>query len=221
MSTATDTSLAFGRILNSETLKALGRAALASLVVGTIWASPIQAQHQHSPPDSVQSSTEVPEDVPLEAPGHSIFGAVQEVIRELESRPDTDWSNVNVERLRQHLLDMHRVAQKVTVNKTAPIENGVRLVVQPKTPAARESLRRVLSAHPAMLNEETGWSMKTTSSDKGFIITTTDPNGGQDTQKIRALGYVGLLSHGAHHQKHHWMIVRGKHPHHDRASSTH
>ncbi|MFB6098071.1 MAG: hypothetical protein ABEK84_02970 [Salinibacter sp.] len=199
-----------------ETIEtAVARLVVATLVAGGLFAlrgSIARAQHRHGPTDTVQTNRSPDQKTPLRAPGHSIFGAVQEVIRELESRPDTDWSDVNLERLRQHLLDMHRVAQKVAVEAATPIDGGVRLTVRPTTSAARASLRRVLSAHPAMLKAEAGWSMETTATDDGVIITTTDPEG-QDAAKIRALGYIGLLSYGAHHQRHHWMIVRGEHPH--------
>lgn len=31
-----------------------------------------------------------------------------------------------------------------------------------------------------------------------------------DIEKIRGLGYIGLLTYGAHHQQHHWMIATGE-----------
>jgi carbohydrate-selective porin OprB len=98
------------------------------------------------------------------------------------------------------------------VEDQVPIENGVRLRVRPTTEAARASLGRVLDAHPHMLRQETGWSMAVEETDGAYVLRTTtdDP---ADTAKIRALGYMGLLAYGQHHQRHHWHLVKGKHPH--------
>ncbi len=38
-------------------------------------------------------------------PGQDAFGAIQEIVRVLESDPKTDWSKVDLEALRQHLGD--------------------------------------------------------------------------------------------------------------------
>jgi hypothetical protein len=150
--------------------------------------------------------------VPLHAPGHAIFGTVQEAIRALEADSTTDWSQVDVEALRQHLIDMHHVALHVAVEERTPIEGGVRLVVRPTNDAAAAALQRVLSAHPAMLQQETGWQMDVNAEGDRFALRITDPSGGA-VNKIRALGYMGVLAYGAHHQHHHWMMVRGHAPH--------
>lgn len=148
----------------------------------------------------------------LQEPGQAVFGTVQEAIRALEADSTTDWSQVDVDRLRQHLFDMHHVAVNVTVEQKAPVENGVQIRVRPTKEAARASLDRVLSAHPHMLKQETGWTMQVKEQDDAYIlrVTTDDPS---ETDKIRALGYMGLLAYGQHHQRHHWHLVGGKHPH--------
>jgi len=48
-------------------------------------------------------------------PGQDAFGAIQEVVRILEADPATDWSKVNLERLRQHLIDMNEVTLRASV----------------------------------------------------------------------------------------------------------
>jgi hypothetical protein len=40
-------------------------------------------------------------------PGQDSFGAIQEIVRILEADPNTDWSKVDLEALRQHLIDMN------------------------------------------------------------------------------------------------------------------
>jgi hypothetical protein len=56
-------------------------------------------------------------------PGQDAFGAIQEVVRILEADPNTDWSKVNLEALRQHLIDMNEVTLKAKAVVKA-IEGG-------------------------------------------------------------------------------------------------
>ena len=42
--------------------------------------------------------------------GQSAMAVLSDVIKQLQSNPDTDWSQVNIEALRQHLIDMDRIA---------------------------------------------------------------------------------------------------------------
>ena len=144
--------------------------------------------------------------------GNSIFATVQEVIRRLQQDPDTDWSKVDLEGLRQHLLDMKDIAENVEVVDQRRMPNGVTLVVAPLTTRADEALERVLSAHPEQLRRETGWEMIVGRQGDQFRITTTseDPD---DTAIINGLGYIGLMAYGNHHQAHHWAMGSGKNPH--------
>src|SRR4051812_7008429 len=41
--------------------------------------------------------------------GQDAFGAIQEIVLMLEADPKTDWSKVDLEALRQHLIDMNEV----------------------------------------------------------------------------------------------------------------
>jgi hypothetical protein len=42
-------------------------------------------------------------------PGQSAFAAIQEIVGILDADPKTDWSKVDIEALRQHLIDMNNV----------------------------------------------------------------------------------------------------------------
>ena len=148
------------------------------------------------------------ESVPIHMSGNEIFGAIQEVIGKLEADPSTDWSNVDLESLRQHLLDMKAFTEEVTVVSQEPYENGIEIKVQPETERAVNSLKRVFQMHPAMLKKEKGWDMETTEEDSTWTITVTTTKA-SEIEKIRALGYIGILAEGAHHQLHHWMIATG------------
>src|SRR5690348_4894459 len=55
-----------------------------------------------------------PAGVPVQ-PGQAAFGAAQEIVRMLLADPGTDWSKVNVDALRQHLIDMNEVVMRAKV----------------------------------------------------------------------------------------------------------
>lgn len=182
---------------------------LATGLVGAPLDARAQAPHDmHVAADSSAHSG----DLPLQAPGQSIFGTVQEAIRTLEADSTTDWSEVDVAALHRHLKDMQRVALDVTVETQESIENGIRLRVRPETKSARRSLERVLDAHPHMLKQEAGWTMDVEEDSGAYVLHTTTKDEA-DVEKIRALGYMGLLAYGQHHQRHHWHLVRGQQPH--------
>lgn len=146
---------------------------------------------------------------PLSMPGNEIFGTIQEVISKLQADPSTDWSKVDLEALRQHLLDMKAFTEEVSVISQNPVENGVEIKVKPETTRAAEALTRVFHMHPAMLKKEKGWDMTTKKEgDEWNIIVTT--SNASEVEKVRALGYIGMLAEGAHHQMHHWMIATGQ-----------
>src|SRR6266849_1349046 len=60
----------------------------------------------------------------LVSPGQDAFGAMAEVVRILEADPATDWSKVDMERLRQHLIDMNEVVLRASV-KATPVPGGL------------------------------------------------------------------------------------------------
>ena len=149
---------------------------------------------------------------PLTMPGNMLFGTIQEVIRQLEADTNTDWTKVDLEALRQHLIDMHHFTMNVEVVSKSPIADGVKIVIEPTVPEATPSLQRALQAHPPMLRMEKGWTMDVTENGDQFTleVTTGDPG---EIAKVRGLGYIGLMATGAHHTKHHWSIARGMNPH--------
>ena len=146
----------------------------------------------------------------LTMPGQDAFGAIQEVVRVLEADPKTDWSKVDLEALRQHLIDMNDVTLQANA-ATKPIEGGVEIAVtgSGRTLAA---IQRMVPAHAAEINGLHGWSVKTASLTDGVMLTVTssDP---KEVQHIRGLGFIGILVSGSHHQPHHMAMAKGEFPH--------
>ncbi len=160
---------------------------------------------KHEPRASVSSPH-------LTEPGNDIFGTIQEVIAKLNADPNTDWRKVDVEALRQHLLDMRDIAVHADVVSQEPIPQGLKIVVKPTTARADQAMERVFAAHPRQLKREAGWEMAVEHQDKGYVVRATTEDR-EEISKIRGLGYIGLMAYGAHHQAHHWAIATGKHPH--------
>jgi hypothetical protein len=150
---------------------------------------------------------------PLTEAGNDAFGTIQEAIRALEADPNTDWTKVNLEALRAHLVDMNNMTLNVTPLTQKAIADGIEISVLPNSARAAASLERVFAAHPAQLEAETGWKMSVSKNRRNYVVvvTTTKPN---EVAKIRGLGYIGILAAGSHHQVHHWAIAQGLNPHH-------
>ena len=69
-------------------------------------------------------------------PGQAAFAAIQEIVEILMADPKTDWSKVNIDALRQHLIDMNNVTLAASVKKE-PIDGGMRFDVTGEGPVAR------------------------------------------------------------------------------------
>lgn len=150
--------------------------------------------------------------IPLTEAGNDAYGTLQEALQNLLADPKTDWSKVNMEALRQHLVDMNNFTVNIDINRQTPIKNGVEVILAPHNARVVESLKRMFAAHPAQLKSETGWDMKIVDLGGKYKITITT-NKPEEVTKIQGLGYIGVMAWGKHHQPHHWMIAKGDNPH--------
>lgn len=151
-----------------------------------------------------------PATLPLMRAGNDVFGAIQEVLHKLEADPATDWKKVNLEALRQHLLDMRHFTEDVDIVTQKSIDKGIEITVHATVPGAIPGLDRAFNAHPKLLKSETGWDMTVTKDkDKYKLhVTTSDP---AQVDKLRGLGYIGIMAMGNHHPLHHWALAK-EHP---------
>ncbi len=165
-------------------------------------------------PTNSSSSTKAPTPnaPPLKEAGNAIFGTIQETIKMLDADPKTDWTKVDLESLRQHLIDMENFTSGVDVLSNEKIEKGSKIVIRAKSKEAHFSLERALKAHPSMMQSETGWTMDVKQNKEEFTLTieTQKP---EEVARLRALGYIGVMALGDHHQVHHWMMASGSNPH--------
>lgn len=146
--------------------------------------------------------------------GNGAFAAIQEVVARLLADPDTDWSRVDLEALRSHLVDMHNFTLNVELVSQMPVEGGVEFTVRPTTPGAAGSLGRLFEAHPGILEQESGWDMTTRQNEDGSYTARVVGPTSDDATRIRGLGYIGVVAYGQHHPAHHWRMATGSDPHH-------
>jgi len=175
-------------------------------------AASAQTAHQHAAGahDGHSNKAGASSMKPPSLAGQDAFAAVQEIVAILEADPKTDWSKVNIEALRQHLIDMNNVTLAADV-RAEPIENGVRFAV---TGVGRvtQSIRRMVAAHAATMDGAGAWHFRSEEIDGGAMMAVTVPKA--DVPKLVGLGFIGVMSRGMHHQQHHLMIARGGAPHH-------
>ena len=175
---------------------------IALLLPGYAYAQ--ASHHHHAGAMPAQGAAATPTQ-----PGQGAFAAIQEIVEILEADPRTDWSKVDIGALRQHLIDMDNVTLRAEVQST-PIEGGIRFSVVGDGPV-KPSIQRMVMAHAAIMNGVGGWKISAAETDTGATLSVTTPV--KDSGKLRALGFIGVMTHGMHHQEHHLMIARGEHPH--------
>jgi hypothetical protein len=148
--------------------------------------------------------------VPLpKLPGQAAYGSISEVVRMLEADSNTDWSKVNIEALRQHLIDMDDVVMHAAVRQRN-VAGGMEAVVT-GTGRTAGAITRMLVSHTMMLDKSADYHAATAPVPGGlqFTVTAKDPSNSVTVARIRGLGFAGLLTEGDHHAAHHMALARG------------
>lgn len=153
-----------------------------------------------------QGTMEMDLNAPTRA-GQDAFGAIQEIVHILEADPATDWSKINLEALRQHLIDMNEVTLRANA-APKPIDGGLEIAVtgEGRTLAA---IQRMIPDHAQELDQMNGWHAATETLPDGvrLTVTSSDP---KEVAHIRGLGFIGLLVSGSHHQQHHLAMAKNE-----------
>lgn len=143
-------------------------------------------------------------------PGQDAFGTIAEIVQMLQADPATDWSKVNIGALREHLIDMNEVTLRAVASERM-LDNGIEIAVtgEGRTLAA---IKRMVPAHVHEL-AEIGWNAKTEDLPNGVKLTVLASETAP-LSKLKALGFMGIMVQGAHHQPHHLMMAKGQFPMH-------
>jgi hypothetical protein len=160
------------------------------------------AQHQHA------AATSAP-GVPTSA-GQAAYGAISEIVTMLKADSTTDWTKVNIEALRQHLIDMDEVTMRSAAEQRN-IPGGIEVDV---TGAGRTlaSIRRMVASHASMLEqgEQYHASASEISGGARLVVTARNPGDAGVVARIRGLGFAGIMTEGDHHARHHLALARGE-----------
>lgn len=142
--------------------------------------------------------------------GQDAFGAISAIVARLEADSTTDWSKVNIEALRRHLIAMNDVALGAAAVQTA-IPGGARMEITGDGRVA-ESIRAVFTAHAPELEAMGTYRASVDTIPRGVRLTVTaaNPDDAATAARIRALGFMGLWTLGSHHAQHHLAIARGE-----------
>lgn len=178
-----------------------GAVILAQAAAGSDTMTGVMAGHKMHHSGAVASSS-----LPVE-PGQDAFGTIQEIVTLLEADPQTDWSKVDIEALRQHLIDMNEVTLHATV-ETKPVSNGITLFVRGDG-RTLQAIKRMVSAQAKELGNIADWKAVAEDRADGIALTVTGASPLQVT-KLKALGLLGLMVQGGHHQMHHLLIAKGE-----------
>ena len=142
--------------------------------------------------------------------GQDAYAAIAAVIAVLEADSTTDWSKVNIEALRQHLITMNEVTLRARSRQTV-VPAGAQMDVTGEGHVV-ESIRTMLRNHSPTLADLGPYRVSVDDIPGGarWTVTAGDAADTKTVAKIRSLGFSGLLTLGAHHAQHHVALARGQ-----------
>jgi hypothetical protein len=147
--------------------------------------------------------------IEITQPGQSAFEAIEEIVMALDTNPMTDWSKVNIGGLREHLRDMELVFTEAEV-ATQDVAGGLRFNVTGDG-RVRDAIRNMMLAHAGVMDGVDGWAYAAEEHPEGAILTVLVPP--RQLDRLKALGFFGVMATGMHHQDHHWAMASGGSPH--------
>ena len=173
---------------------------MRTIAVLMLSAAPSLAQHSHGN----HSGSDVVET------GQAQFASIAEIVAVLRDDPATDWERVDIQALRDHLVDL----DNVTTQSMVAVEEDRTSVIFTITGDAdvAHSIQNMVTAHSPMLAADTGWSVASEMVPNGAMMTITVPDDAERSQLL-AIGFHGVMTIGAHHQQHHLTIAMGRLPH--------
>jgi hypothetical protein len=174
---------------------------IGATIIGALSSAQAQEHADHTPVTATE----------LSEPGQSAFAAIQEAVARISADAQTDWSTVNIEALREHLIDMDEVTLRASI-RVEEISGGARFHVSGEG-RTREAIRRMVVGHARSMNDDAHWRLAVAETTTGAVVTATGKAPG-DEARIRALGLIGIMAAGSHHQPHHLLLATGADPHH-------
>ncbi len=141
-----------------------------------------------------------------QATGQDALEAVQEVVAYLLMDPTTDWNEVEITRLRRHLLDMDELMMRAEVQEDE-VAGGLRITVGGGE-ETRGAARRVVPEHARRLDGFRGWRVELDEAGEDLALSVTSDEA-DEVEIIRALGFFGFLASGVRAPQRHLAVARG------------
>ena len=139
--------------------------------------------------------------------GQSAFAAIAEIVALLENDPDTDWSTINIDALRNHLVDMNQLTLSASVTTQELDGKTIQFNVTGDGGALR-AIQTMIPAHAHIVRSSSEWGIEVSNEPDGVTVEVT-PGSAEDYIKLNALGFFGFMTIGAHHQLHHLQMAKG------------
>ena len=184
-------------------------AVAATMTIAATGVALAQSGQHHMAPAKITQTTPHQSAVPT-MPGQDAFGAIQEIVHMLDADPKTDWSKVDLEALRQHLIDMNEVTLRAAA-AARQVEGGLEIAV---TGSGRTlvAIQRMVPAWAHTMNGQHGWNTAASPLLNGELLRVTAADQ-KELRHIRGLGFIGLMVSGSQHQPHHFAMAKGEFDH--------
>ena len=143
--------------------------------------------------------------VPIE-PGQGAFASVAEIVVMLTNDPTTNWEKVDINALREHLIDMDELILKASA--TTKVHSDKIVFTVTGTGRTLQAIRAMVPAHSGVLDKTTAWNVVGEANDTGAVMTISSKNQ-MALKVVKALGFYGVMATGAHHQPHHLAMAKG------------
>jgi hypothetical protein len=174
---------------------------ILQLVAACALTAPASAQHMdHARPTDAPRPT---------AGGQSAFATISEIVRILKADPATDWSKVDLEALRQHLIDMDDVTLRASVVQRR-VPGGLQMDIT-GTGRTAAAIKRMVTSHAHVLEEHTPYqpTVRPIAGGVRLTVVARDTASAATVVMIRGLGFAGIMVEGDHHAEHHLMMAKG------------
>jgi hypothetical protein len=177
---------------------------IPAVVVACVAFSPSSASAQHADHMRASASSKAPTFA-----GQYAFATIAEIVGILKADSTTDWTKVNLEALRQHLIDMDDVILRTTVAQKQ-VPGGIELNIT-GTGRTTAAIRRMVTSHAHVLEEHSPYQpvVRTVTGGVRLTVVAKDTSNAAGVAMLRSLGFAGLMVEGDHHAEHHLMMARG------------
>lgn len=174
------------------------------LVSLSLWAA--EKQHEHTP--AMKHSVMIDADAPIVEGGQATFAALIEMVALLERDSETDWASVDIDALREHLLDMNYLMMQTEATKSIIGDTKIQFTVR-GTVKSVPSIHRMVPAHSRYIGQSRNWAIEPELNNDGAMLTIT-VDSTSTLNRLYALGFYGFMSLDSHHENHHYLMAIGQ-----------